>query len=317
METVYVGIDISKATFDVAIPGERGLRHLKLANDPLGFRQLLAACGDGCVYVMEASGPYYLRLAGFLHEQGLAVSVVNPLSVRRFCQMRLARAKTDRKDAALIAQYGQSEHPALWRPEPAFVQELRQLQMAAQALEKTRQQHRRQLEALEQAPRRSRQAVGSLGRMARRAEKELALLEARMQQLAREHCPEQQLLLESVPGLGKKSSLLLLVLTSGFTRFASAKQLVAFLGLSPRVYESGTSVKGKARICKMGAARARATLYMCAWSAIRYNKACRELYERLRQRGKAHRLALIAVVGKLVRQAFAVVTKGEMYMERT
>ena len=320
METVYVGIDISKASFDVALPQAAGFRHLTLSNAEAGFAQLLAVSGEllktgTCVYVMEASGPYYLRLASFLHAKGVGVSVVNPLSVRRFCQMRLTRAKTDKKDAVLIACYGQSEHPALWQPEPAFIDELRQLQMVAHGLEKTRQQHRRQLEALEQASCQSQQAVSSLKQVVEGVAKELVLLEARMQQLAATHCASQQRLLESVPGLGKKSSLLLLTLTSGFTRFASAKQVIAYLGLSPRIYESGTSVKGKGRICKMGMARARAMLFMCSWSAIRCNKACRELYLRLRQKGKAHRLALIAVVNKLIRQAFAVVTKGQMYTE--
>jgi transposase len=315
METVYVGIDISKATFDAALPQATGFGHLKLSNDQAGFEQLLAAAVSPCVFVMEASGPYYLRLAGFLHGRGSAVSVVNPLSVRRFCQMRLARAKTDKKDAVLIAQYAAVERPGLWQPEAGFIQELRQLQMASHGLEKTRQQHRRQLEALGQATCQSRHAAGSLERIVAAVEEEMALLDARMQQLAGEHCREQQRLLESVPGLGRKSSLLLIALTSGFTRFASAKQLIAYLGLSPRVYESGTSVKGKGRICKMGMARARAVLYVCSWSAVRCNKACRELYQRLREKGKAHRLALIAVVNKLIRQAFAVATKGQYYME--
>lgn len=311
-----MGIDISKASFDVALPEQAGFKLLKLPNDQTGFVELLAASTGSCVYVMEASGPYYLRLAGFLVEQGRQVSVVNPLSVRRFGQMRLARTKTDRKDAVLIAHYGQLAHPPHWQPKPAFMQELGQLQMTCHGLEKMRQQMRRQLDALQQAPFQSQQAVSSLEQLLERVEKEAALLEGRMQQLAREHCQQQQRLLESVPGLGKKSSLLLLVLTTGFTRFAHSRQLIAYLGLSPRIYESGTSVKGKARICKMGMSRARAVLYMCSWSAIKCNKACRELYERLRQKGKAHRLALIAVVNKLIRQAFAVATKGEPYREK-
>jgi transposase len=63
---------------------------------------------------MEASGPYYLRLATFLAEKGITVSVINPLVIRRFCQMRLARAKTDKKDACMIAAYGSTENPPRW-----------------------------------------------------------------------------------------------------------------------------------------------------------------------------------------------------------
>jgi len=80
---------------------------------------------DHCV--MEASVPYYLPLAMFLHEQGIKVSVVNPLVIRRFAQMRLSRAKTDKKDAQLIAAYGIKERPALWQPEPEHIMHLRQM----------------------------------------------------------------------------------------------------------------------------------------------------------------------------------------------
>jgi len=135
--------------------------------------------------------------------------------------------------------------------------------------------------------------------------------------LIKQHHQELFEQVTSIPGLGRKSALLLVVITGGFTRFAHYKQLVSYLGLSPRIYESGTSIKGRARICKMGMSRVRAVLYVCSWSAIKANKACRELYERLLAKGKAKRLALIAVVNKLLRQAFAVATKKEFYLEKT
>ena len=102
----YIGIDISKSFFDVALPDGQGYEHHKLDNNQAGFSALLKLISSGSVVVMEASGPYYLRLASFLSEKRIAVSVVNPLVIRRFCQMRLSRAKTDKKDAVMIAEYG-------------------------------------------------------------------------------------------------------------------------------------------------------------------------------------------------------------------
>jgi transposase len=67
---------------------------------------------------MEATGPYYLKLACFLYQQGIEVSVVNPLVIKRFSQMRLLRAKTDKADAKMIAGYAIAEQPSLWRPQP-------------------------------------------------------------------------------------------------------------------------------------------------------------------------------------------------------
>lgn len=313
---VYVGIDISKDFFDVALPHENSYRHLQLDNSQRGFGKLLKAMEHLRAHcVMEASGPYYLRLASFLHGKGVAVSVVNPLSVRRFSQMRLVRAKTDKKDAVMIAEYGKTEQPALWSVEAEHVLELKQLQMVADGLQKTLQQYQRQLEALGESPHVSRQARQSLERMIRQAKKEIEQVEEKMQQLVKEHHGQLYEQVSSIPGLGKKSSLLLIIISGGFTRFAHHKQLVSYLGLSPRIYQSGTSVRGKARICKMGMSRARAALYVCAWSAIKCNRACRELYERLLAKGKAKKLALVAVANKLIKQAFAIATKKEYYME--
>src|SRR5690606_4528270 len=89
----------------------------------------------------------------------------------------------------------------------------------------------------------------------------------------------------------------------------------SYIGLSPRIYESGTSVKGRSRICKMGMSRIRAMLYVCAWSAKKINKACKELFERLVEKGKAKKLALIAVANKLLKQAFAIANKNIFYTE--
>ena len=150
METAsHVGIDISKGFFDVALPVDGKYRHMQLGNCPSGFEQLLGQL-KGEVCVMEASGPYYLRLATFLHRKGISVAVVNPLSVRRFCQMRLVRAKTDKKDAEMIARYGQAMQPKPWEPAPAHMLALKQLQTVASGLQKTLHQHQRQLEALQQ-----------------------------------------------------------------------------------------------------------------------------------------------------------------------
>ena len=117
----------------------------------------------------------------------------------------------------------------------------------------------------------------------------------------------------SIPGIGKKTASLLVMVTNGFTAFDSSKQLIAYLGMSPRHYQSGSSVHGQAHICKMGMHHVRSTLYVCAWSAARHNKACRELYARLMHRGKPGKLAMIAVANKIVKQAFAIAKNHTSY----
>jgi transposase len=106
---------------------------------------------------------------------------------------------------------------------------------------------------------------------------------------------------------------MLIVLTDGFNRFNSAKQLCSYAGLTPIIRQSGTSVKGRPRISKIGNKNLRKSLFMCSFSACQHNKACREIYERITAKGKSKKLALMAVCNKLLKQAFAISQSGLKY----
>ena len=309
----YAGVDISKSDFDVAIENDGHYSHYKLKNDLSGFKEMMKILPADCQVVMEASGPYYLRLACYLDEHGIKVSVINPLVIRRFCQMRLSRTKTDKKDAKMIAAYGRTEHPAIWVPDADYVMELRQLQATTDLLNKHRTGLLRQQEAFSHLPVVSKDAVKTLQRAIKALEKQLAAIEVKMQQLIKQYHGKMYTQLQTIPGLGKKTSLLLIVLSGGFTKFANARQLSSYIGMCPRIFESGTSIKGKSRITKMGMSRIRAMLYVCAWSAKKCNQTCKELYDRLLAAGKSKRLALVAVANKLLKQAFAIATHNTTY----
>ncbi len=309
----YIGVDVSKETLDVAIERQGQYRHHKIANKATGFKILLGLADRADVVVMEASGPYYMRLACFLHEQGIRVCVINPLVIRRFCQMRLSRAKTDKKDAKMIAEYGKMEHPKQWEPEAGYIVELRQLRATSDLLDKSRTALLRQQEAHDQLPVVCKDAALALRKALVAIEKQIAALELKMQELVSRYHGKMYEQLQTIPGLGKKTAMLLIVLTGGFTKFSNARQLTSYIGTCPRIFESGTSVRGKTRITKMGMSRIRAMLYLCSWSAKKYNLKCKELYERLMENGKAKRLVLIAVVNKLIKQAFAIATNNTTY----
>ena len=313
----YIGIDISKLTFDVAILNEKEkYNHHKFSNDEDGFEKLIQLLNqESDVCVMEASGPYYLKLATYLSDNKISVSVVNPLVIRRFSQMRMSRTKTDKKDAKIIADYGRAETPDLWEPEEDYILELRQMQAYTEQLNKSRTGFLRQQEAFKQNPINAVAMNESLQNMIDTLERELAIIEFKMIELVSQHHHKLFEQLNSIPGIGRKTAMQLIVISGGFTKFENAKQLCSYVGLSPRIFESGTSVKGKSRICKMGMSRIRAMLYVCSWTAKKNNKACKELYDRLVERGKPKKLALIAVVNKLLKQAFVVATKNEFYLE--
>lgn len=310
----YVGIDISKESFDVAIRKDEKYNHYKFSNDASGFKQfhkLLDKAVHWCL--MEASGPYYQKLAMFLQAKEITLSVINPLVIRRFCQMRLVKAKTDKKDAMMIAEYGKAEKPQAWKPDAAYLLELKQMQAYLEQLDKSRTGFIRQMEAFKQSPVINKEVKKGIAKMIKTTETQMQEVEQKMEEIIRQYHEQMFEQVKSIPGVGKKTSLLLIVISGGFTKFENAKQLSSYVGLSPRIFESGTSVRGKVRICKMGMSRVRAMLYVCSWSAIKCNKACKELYQRLVEKGKAKQLALIAVANKLIKQAFALATKGEFY----
>ncbi|ANF52388.1 hypothetical protein A0O34_18530 [Chryseobacterium glaciei] len=311
----YVGIDLSKLSFDVALcNSENKYTYHKFANNEKGFSSLLSLLNKSeCICVMEASGSYYLKLATFLSTHEINVCVINALVIRRFSQMRMSRAKTDKKDAMLIAEYGRSENPGLWEPEANHTLELKQMQAYLEQLNKNRTGFILQKEAFAQNPVKSEAIEASISCVLEKIEQAIKTIECQMELIIKTHHQEMFDQLRSIPGMGGKTSLLLIVISGGFTKFEKYKQLVSYVGISPRIFESGTSVRGRSKICKMGMSKVRAMLYLCAWSAKRCNKACKDLYDRLVEKGKAKKLALIAVVNKLLKQAFAIATKKEYY----
>jgi transposase len=124
---------------------------------------------------------------------------------------------------------------------------------------------------------------------------------------------ESLTLLKSIPGIGEKTAISLIVLTDNFKRFESYKSLCSYAGITPMIRESGSSVKGRPRISKMGNTRLRNLLFMCSFNACKFNTACKALYERLIAKGKSKKLALIAVCNKLLKQAFSIVKSGLTY----
>lgn len=140
-------------------------------------------------------------------------------------------------------------------------------------------------------------------------------MEEKLTQIVKQEHQELLTRLESISGLGRKTSIMLIVLTDGFERFTSASELCSYSGLTPIIRQSGTSVRGRARISKMGNRKLRNLLFMCSFTACKNNKAYKALYDRIVAKGKSIKLALIAVCNKLLKQAFAIAKSGLIYDE--
>lgn len=321
MNTVYLGVDIAKKSFVAALWQAGQAQSLgEFPNTPAGFAQFVAAVGatptacDAARFhlVLEPTGGYELALALFLHQAGWQVSRPNPRQVRDFAKGLGRRAKTDRQDALVLAHYAAERKPSRWAPLPSEVSELESLLSRRQELEQMLGQERRRQEALSGRPHVARGVGGSLQGMIDTLTQQLEHVEAAIAAHLKEHphLKEAVRRLRSVPGVGARNVLWLLVLLWRWQTLTGgeglAKGLVAFAGLDPRTHESGTSVRGRATISRMGDRRIRPSLYMGALGGVKGNNALRAFYQGLVARGKAKKLALVAAARKILVWAWAV-----------
>lgn len=309
----FVGIDISKEFFDIYFEYCGQPLSMRLSNNSKGFKLLLKKLSVANYCVMEATGPYYLPLACFLVGNGIKVSVVNPLVIKRYSQMRMIRTKTDKADARMIMEYASQNELNLWEAPQKYMIELQQLEALSDIHTKTRTALTNQLKAFQASGMMDEQTGSFITAELEHLDDKLKMLENRMLTLTKEYHGEMFNNLTSIPGLGKKTAIGLIVLSGGFKKFENYRQLSSYIGLCPRVFESGKTVKGKGRICKIGMSRIRAMLYMCTLSAKKTNLSCKNLYERLVAKGKPKMVALIAIANKLIKQAFAIGVRGIKY----
>lgn len=313
--TPACGIDVSKDTLDCCYNTEQGEeKHVQVSNNEKGFKQLLKTCGQRN-YVMECSGPYYLRLALFLKEKGCEVCAENALVIKRFIQMNKERNKNDRADAKWIFRYSQQCETKPWQIPASAQVECQQMLTGIRLYNRQINMLSNQLHSIEQLPWQSAELKRSIKQMIKKAEAEIKKLQTVLDEKIKLWAPGQSENLQSIPGLGKRAAAMLIVFTQGFEKVENHRQLICLAGLNPIERTSGSSIRGKSRICKMGGAQLRNILYMCSLSAIKKNKACKALYDRLIAKGKNAKVALIAVCNKLLKQAFAIAKSGTTYNE--
>ena len=258
----------------------------------------------------SATGYYHYRLAQFLYKNEVIVSVVNPLIIKRFIQMKLAKS-----DAKMICEYASINEVSLYTALTDVQSECLQLFRVLDNFIKHRAATKNKMHGEEVLGIPSKFTHRSLRRNRKHYDIEIKAVEAKILSLVKEDQQQQLTLLTTVPGIGQKTALFLIVVTDGFSKFETASQLCSYVGITPTTRESGSSVRGRARLSKVGNRKLRNLLFLCSFNACKHNKACRELYKRIVNKGKSKKLALIAVANKLLKQCFAIAKSGRPYDE--
>jgi transposase len=310
----YCGIDISADTLDICYQQQDGtLCFEKCVNGPDGFKHIWRLTGKLYHFVMESTGVYQLPLCFFLEGKKAQYSVVNALQIKRYIQMKLERNKTDKKDAQHICMYGLEHHPECYQMPNQLYFECRAINNAIETFTKDITAFKNKMHATGKLEIDTKVISAAYKKILRDLQAELKKLETELYRKLEAWQPVLVKQVKSVVGIGKRATAILIVSTQGFKHTNSYQQLISYAGLSPKEYSSGSSIRGRVRICKQGGSLLRHTLYMCALNAKETNAACKALFERLVAKGKNKKLAVIAVANKLLKQVFGVVKNGSLF----
>jgi transposase len=306
MNKSVLGIDISKNKFNIALLRADKYKHKVFSNNIGGFIKLeqwlhkqdvkqFHAC-------MEATGVYGETLAEYLYDNGFKVSVINPAMIKGFAQSELIRSKTDKIDASLIARFCREKEPSLWIPQPQDTREIRDLVKRVDALLKMKNQEINRLEKNSNVLR------DSIDNHIQYIDKEIKELKGLINKKI-DNDPElrdKKKLLESIPGVGEATTHVVLSNFAVVENFKGIRQLVCFMGLAPNKYESGSSVRKRSRISKVGKSELRKAFYMPAVVALRYNPIVKDMKDRLEKQGKHMMVIVVAAMRKLVHIIYGV-----------
>lgn len=302
--SVFVGIDVSKATLDVAVrPGGQSFR---VANDPRGIAELVARLRGLAPsrVVLEATGGYEAPAFAAVRAAGLPAAMINPRCARDFAKASGRLAKTDRIDAQVLAHFAEAIRPEPQPLEPAEQRTLEALLARRAQLVEMRVMESHRLDACVEAAVRA------------GLQRHLAWLEAELADAERQLAAAVQAspawrakdrLLQSIPGIGPTVSQVLLAALPELGR-AEGRRLVSLAGLAPHAHDSGT--RRGVRPIRGGRPEVRRALYLAALSASQHGGPLAAFAERLRSRGKAAKVVLVAVARRLLEIANAVVRSG-------
>lgn len=318
--SAILGLDIGKDQLDgVLLRADEVSQHIQVANAKKGFNKLwrfLKKRDARQVHVcLEATGLYYEAVADFLHAKGATVSVVNPARIQAYAASQLARNKTDKLDAQMIADFCRTQQPPAWTPPDPSWRHLRTLARHLHDLQTDLQRQRNRRHAYQHASEPVTPVLDNLTHQINLLTEQIKQVQQAMDDHIDQHphLKQDRDLMTTISGIGNLTANKLLAEFRDIRLFDNVRQLVAFAGLNPRQHQSGSSVRGRSKISKMGRASIRAALYMPAIVAKTHNPILRAHAERLAARGLCEMEIIVALMRKLLHLIYGVLKSGQPF----
>ncbi len=271
----YLGIDIAKDKFDVALyKDEQLISTGQFANTPAGFKKLskwLRNKGIGQMWAcLEATGRYGDALALYLHQAVHQVSMVNPARIKKYAESKLQRNKTDKMDAKTIADFCRTQQPRLWTPPAPQKRELQEMVRRLSALIKERTRESNRLKSgIESAV-----VKASIETNLEFLAAQVAQFEEQIQSHIDQHpdLKRNRELLSSIKGIGDKTAAIILGELPDVDNFDHSGQAVAYAGLSPQQHTSGSSVHKRTKLTKTGNKNIKPVLSVAEWNRFIFSR---------------------------------------------
>jgi transposase len=308
--SLFIGIDVSKAWLDIAIFSQENiLQKTDRIDNTIGairdYVQTLPSQTAGILFCLENTGKYgnaFLQVTAALH---LNTWVEHPLQIKR--SQGMTRGKTDVQDAIRIAQYAIrfQDKVSLWKPEEKVITQLKELQSKRDILIKTYRMLKQSTTGKDS------DLLQPLNALQKSIDKVEAKIEAVIEMDTK--LKSQYELLNSVPGIGKVVATRLLVTTKAFTLLTDPRKLACYMGIAPFPYQSGSSIKYKNRVSKLGDQKLKSLLNMSAWNAIRSVPNLKAYFERKVAQGKNKMSVINAVRNKLLAMVLSVIRRNKPF----
>jgi transposase len=319
-----VGIDISKLTFDAAIHSSQIA--MQFESSKKGFNKLINWTlkhsefpKENIIFVFEHTGLYSYGLSTFLSSKSIPFFMVSGLEIKK--SMGMVRGKSDKADAKMIARYGYRLRDEI-KPTVLCCEEnqsIKRLLSLRQRLVKQRAgfkaSYKEQKRVLVKKDNET--LFSTQEKMIKYLSKQIDEVEKQMKDILKKNNSmlNNYKLLTSIKGIGPQTALFVIAYTANFTKFKNQRKFASYCGIAPFKNQSGTSIRGKTKVSNLANKKIKSLLDMCAKSSIQYNTEMKIYYEKRVAQGKNKMSTINIIRNKLVARMFAVVNRGEAYVD--
>lgn len=316
----YIGVDMAKHTFDVCFTDSEAVKTYQNTERGISqFFRVISKQNDMETKIktdvrigVESTSHYHMLLCMRAKDKGFSPILINPLVTNKYSQINIRKAKTDKIDARIIRYCIMKEEGYLWQETQDTIT-IKHLVREREYLSTLRNVLNLRKSSIEDKSKAIQSELPSVNTdILLYIEKKIKETEKQL----RQYRTQEQKLLQSIPGVGPLTAVACISEIQDIHKFKKPSRLIAYIGIDPKVHQSGTSIDKYRRITKRGSKILRTRLYNASSVAVLHNNQFKTYFQKKKEQGKPHRVALVATMHKMARVIHSVWTKNTIYQEK-